>query len=394
MKIINKKILLKIIIFIIMSYLQSYAKWERTSVPENGQMKINAICCGDLYAATDSSLYISYDTGATWQIINGAPKNILSLDCKNFVFIGTKEEGIIEKHPGGAWIRYGLSRLGAIYSIKFILPPAYFFIGTDNGIYIYDYLLSDTNQITHIFYQKVKALAATYYNSYYIRPTTYTMNYYYFYASTDIGIYFADLSFNSETKETKYIKNWSLINDSIKNITSLASPYDYFNSNTNIILAGTSNNGIFISFNKGLSWKEFNEGLDELNVTTLCYPEGNILYLFAATYTNGKASIWRRPLTDITSVTTIPKNIHSQASNLEFNVSNNILKYKLSKTSDVEIRIYDLKGKVIFNTRFYNQMQGEYLLSLMQRGINAGVYILELKAVGNKIQKPINIIRR
>jgi ligand-binding sensor domain-containing protein len=389
----NKNNLKIFIMFLLISIGFIYGDWERINDSFFKNIGIihdfsKAGCA--IQAATDSGVFWSGDSGKTWKMMANSPKNVLSLDDNTIA--GTRDSGIYDR-MGDQWSKKGSIEISPINAIIDIWGN--YIIGTNSGLY-HRYYNKDSKNKFGLDYYKINSLSSKIikYLTVGIHPIEEIGSINNVYVGSDSGFFMAQIYVYYDSPLAGSA-NWQSRNNGLTNlkIRAVAAPEFEYVLLAGIILIGTED-GVFISVDTGLTWKAFNEGLgdERKNITALEYTDCSFLY--AATYSNGQTTIWRRPLTDITSVTTIPKNIHSQVSNLEFNVSNNILKYKLSKTSDVEIRIYDLKGKVVYNTRFYNQMQGEYLFSLMQRGINAGVYILELKAVGNKIQKPINIIRR
>ena len=376
-------------VFTIIYSLNIFAEWKKIQGPLNGMIKINGVV--GFYAGTDSGVYSFNDTENTWILLQGSPKNITSLF--NNMTAGTRDSGIYENIPKVGWLKWCCVSLSTINDVLYLMNN--YLIATNNGLYIADLQKQNSNAyLINSSIGKVNAIAATPYDYRLSNPIGIYSTYYYIYAGTDSGIFF-NRNMTDINGSNTFLQQWERINNGLKSlkITALTSPTGVYFQDTNFIFAGTEV-GIYYSLNRGQNWYQYTDGkvFFDSYVTAIHY---SYPYLYAATYNNGIAYIWRLPISDIlpTNINKFNKFLFNKQS-IEFNVSNNILKYKLSKTSDVEIRIYDLKGKVVYNTRFYNQMQGEYLFSLMQRGINAGVYILELKAVGNKIQKPINIIRR
>jgi hypothetical protein len=171
--------------------------------------------------------------------------------------------------------------------------------------------------------------------------------------------------------------SWTPANTGLPDSISVYS----FTFSGSTILAGTSK-GVFLSGNNGTSWADFNTGLSATNVGFLAYNSSN---LFAGTQGGG---VWRRPQSDIPAVST--KQYVNPTEKFNISLNNMLLKYTLPATSDVSVRIFDLKGRSVFSSITRRQSTGLHTLPLTTvHGLSSGSYILEFSAGVYKVCKTI-----
>ncbi len=152
----------------------------------------------------------------------------------------------------------------------------------------------------------------------------------------------------------------------------------------NNIYAGTFGNGVFVSNDFGNNWIQRNEGLGNVTVYSLCIINN---YLFAGTIN----SILRRPLSDLTGITTISNEIPNQFS-LSQNYPNpfnpgtvisfsiGLLSGQLSVNNLVSLKVYDLLGREV-QTLINEQLHpGTYEVDWDGSGFSSGVYYYRLEA--------------
>ena len=144
------------------------------------------------------------------------------------------------------------------------------------------------------------------------------------------------------------------------------------------ILVGTDNLGVFLFSDDGDSLGSFNEGLTNLNVHTIIM--GNSGYVYVGT-DNG---VWRRPLSEITSVEENPMQIPSSyilSQNFPnpFNPSTKI-KYSVPQSSQVVIKIFDIVGNEIETLVNEEKPAGSYELTWNAANLPSGVYFYQLRA--------------
>ena len=65
---------------------------------------------------------------------------------------------------------------------------------------------------------------------------------------------------------------------------------------------------------------------------------------------------------------------------------NTIIKFKIKRTSDVSLKIYDISGKLIDGIFYENVHTGEYQYEFDGTGLTSGVYFYRLSADGNVVE--------
>jgi len=272
------------------------AQWEKTNGPYVALgIRCIALSGSNIFAGTESGVYLSTDNGSSWIAANmGIKTSIISLAVSgNNIFAGTLYLGIyLSKDNGNSWmpVNNGLPhpvKDPAIKNINSIVvkgtilfagtTDAGVFISTNNGstwsesgmqtssinslavsgnnIYAatsFGVYLSSDDGLT--WTARNNGLIGKYVNSFAVNETT-------VYAATNYGLF----------KSTDNALNWTSESGKLSgyNITSVAF------SDTNIFVA-TSNGGTFLSANNGGSWVTINNGLNGLNINTLAI-NGNIV---------------------------------------------------------------------------------------------------------------------
>jgi hypothetical protein len=144
-------------------------------------------------------------------------------------------------------------------------------------------------------------------------------------------------------------------------------------------LVGTDSLGVFLFNDDGDSLGSRNDGLANLNIHTLTIDNNN--YVYAGT-DNG---VWRRSLSDITSVEEeqfdeIPTEFSlSQNYPNPFNPSTRI-KYQVSSNSFVSLVVYDILGNEIETLVNEEKSVGIYKITWNAASMPSGVYFYHLKA--------------
>lgn len=174
---------------------------------------------------------------------------------------------------------------------------------------------------------------------------------------------------------------WTLVDSGLGNtdINSLAS---YGTS----IFAGTSS-GIYQSTNNGNYWSPINTGLPK-DPLALFYPIIKALAvdgsdLIAGTFLLG---VWRRPLSQITSVDRSPGGIPKEMT-LEQNYPNpfnpsTIIRFELPSTSRITLRVYNLLGQVVATLIDREEPAGSHDAEWHASRFASGIYFYRLEATG------------
>jgi hypothetical protein len=143
-------------------------------------------------------------------------------------------------------------------------------------------------------------------------------------------------------------------------------------------LVGTDSLGVFLFTDNGDSLGSRNDGLTNLNIHTLTIDNNN--YVYAGTE-NG---VWRRPLSEVTSVKEnqmpIPSDFDlSQNFPNPFNPSTKI-KYSIPQTSQVQIKVFDVLGNEIETLVNEEKPVGTYELTWNAANLPSGVYFYQFRA--------------
>jgi hypothetical protein len=143
------------------------------------------------------------------------------------------------------------------------------------------------------------------------------------------------------------------------------------------MLIGTEDLGVFVFSDEGDSLGSRNEGLTNLNIHTLTLDNTGFVYAGTA---NG---VWRRPLSEVTSVEEnqieIPSSyILSQNFPNPFNPST-VISYQLPVSSDVTLKVYDILGNEIATLVDEYKPAGRYEAEFNASSLPSGVYFYQLK---------------
>jgi len=144
-------------------------------------------------------------------------------------------------------------------------------------------------------------------------------------------------------------------------------------------LVGTDSLGVFLFSDNGDSLGSRNDGLTNLNIHTLTIDNND--YVYAGT----DDGVWRRPLSEITSVEEelideIPtKFLLSRNYPNPFNPSTRI-KYQVSRNSLVSLVVYDILGNEIETLVNQEKPAGTYEVTWYAENLPSGVYFYQLKA--------------
>lgn len=181
-----------------------------------------------------------------------------------------------------------------------------------------------------------------------------------------------------------YGQNW---------ITVLNKPsayvYSLFKYN-NLVFAGTDS-GLFISNDYGFSFEYKNENLGRTRVADMMYYNGDI-YLANSNYAEVPVSVWKRPVSELTSVN---ENISTIAEKIEllqnfpnpFNNSTRIF-FKVpesfvssGKENLVILKVFDITGNEVAELFKGSPSSANNSLDFDASSLSSGVYFLRLTAV-------------
>lgn len=144
------------------------------------------------------------------------------------------------------------------------------------------------------------------------------------------------------------------------------------------LFAGSSSYGVFLSTNNGISWVAFNTGLTSYGVNGLAVSGA---YLFAGT----SGGVWRRPLSDITTLVGKPSTVLPTQFDLAQNYPNpfnptTMINYQLPKNSFVTLKVYDVLGRGVATLVNEKENAGSYSVKFDGSTFASGVYLYRLEA--------------
>jgi hypothetical protein len=140
--------------------------------------------------------------------------------------------------------------------------------------------------------------------------------------------------------------------------------------------------GVFVSYDFGRTWNEFNDGLTNTFIRAVCVSRGNV---YAGTIGSG---VWSRSLLEIQ--TTYSKTSESEAPErfvLEQNYPNpfnpiTIINFQLPIDNYVTLKVYDVLGREVATLVNEELKQGEHETTFSAAGLSSGTYFFRL-TMGN-----------
>jgi hypothetical protein len=159
--------------------------------------------------------------------------------------------------------------------------------------------------------------------------------------------------------------------------------FDIDPNRPNVLFVG-SDVGAYVSFNSGGSWQFLGSGLPMVSVYDFkIHPTAN--YLVAGTH--GR-SMYKIDLAQVVGVqqtsAEVPEGYYlSQNYPNPFNPSTKI-SYRLSAADNVELKVYDITGKIITSLVNAKQSAGSYEVEFNAAGLSSGVYFYALIVNGQQ----------
>jgi len=362
------------------------AQWQKANFPSG--LIVNCITSdqANIYAGTDSGLYISHDNGVSWSAsgftgkIHSVAINENNIFVSRFYSSKTVPAGVYVSSDNG--ITWDSSFTCGVNDVLVTVKGSNIFamMLDENSEIIYISVSADNGvSWTPLMNTRAFGLQVNLFSS--DESNIYLNNGVRFFVSPDNGASWVPHNFNWRVQSAISIDGQvfyaSFDNIFGPGIYSLAE-FNYLSyyassivrSGTNIF-AGTFYNGVFISSDTLKNWATFNTGLADTNVTILATNETTI---FA--YTD-KHNIWSRPLSDI--ITTVhPVNTPPDFA-LYPNPANNLLTIQTSPGYTGEaftISITNTLGQVISTPTPLLKKEEHATIDI--NGLPPGVYFVQL----------------
>ena len=379
------------------------AQWVRMTNGMPATLNIKAIATNGstVYAGSPNyqMLYVSKNNGLDWTAYSMGYNYLHS-----FAFVGSKlfagtGWGLIEIDTSN--YTYTSNSFNRLYQMSIAANGNYIYVGTsDSNIFI-----STNAGITW-------SRPSNEYNNIYSLYTTGSN----VYAATSKGVLYSTNNGLTWTR-IQYL-NWQNLSVITKDNTILAglpsgcmrstnSGFSWIPSSDldgavysmiikgNRIIAGinsgnNSSTGISMTTNLGVNWIPKGDGLNK----DIYFVSANDEYIFAGSRFYG---IWRRPLTEMVGVENISTEVPAGFSIKQnypnpFNPTTNI-EFDVSKSSDLKITVFDIKGREIQTLVNERLNAGRYKVIFDGSSLNTGVYFYRLIANGYTETKRMFLIK-
>ncbi|NOX64233.1 MAG: T9SS type A sorting domain-containing protein [Chlorobi bacterium] len=386
-------------------FSQVNAQWVKTDYPPQGSVESIAVCGNIVVVGSQiGGIYVSTDNGSTWnESSNGLPSS--GLEVPRIICDGTKFYAAIKyfgayvsTDNGTSWSGGGNGLPNSPYIQTLAVDGNKIFLGTKKGVYFStdnganwneaNTGLSDTDVRTlgiiggtilagtytdHLYKSALNNINWSLSNNglpsngNHVRSFASISNR--IFAGTNYGVYYSDDGGS----------NWIAANAGMEN--SFVSELVAYKDNLFASLVSGEGGGVLISTDLGVTWSEINQGFPE-------YPYVSALALGTSDIFAGGPdgwSVWRRPLSEITSV----KNKNNELP-LEFSLSQNYpnpfnpstnIQYSIPRESEVSILIYNILGAEVDKLFSGISSAGNYELNWNASNFPSGIYFLRMSAV-------------
>ena len=380
------KTLIQTLLFFLLLAQLCFAQWVQTNGPTNERINTLTVMAGNLFAGSSVGVFHSSNNGDVW---NEGNNSLTSLMVTSFAFTGMNlfagvvREGVfLSTNLGASWTFVGIG-LPSVYALAISGTNLYagsslgVFLSTNNGTswisvgLTENYICALTTSGENIFAGTCEAgiFLSTNRGSSWTSVNNGLTNTFVDVLAVSGENIFAGTEGGGIFLSTNQGANWTAVNNGLTGFV-----YALAVSGENLF-AGTSD-GVFHTTNNGIIWNEVNSGLISNDVTALAVSSEHI---FA-----GTAGVWRRPLSEITSVEEQIDEIPT-----EFLLSNNYpnpfnpstkIKYSIPQSSTVIIKVFDVLGNEIETLVNEEKPAGTYEITWFVENFPSGVYFYQVKA--------------
>jgi hypothetical protein len=376
-----------------------------------------AVSGSTIFAGTDAGVFLSTNNGTSWTPVNsgltGDALDIRSLEVSgSTIFAGTDTGVFLSTNNGNSWtpVDSGLTGYGLdVYS--FVVSGSTIFAGTYDGVW--------SRPLSQMLPAPSAPLLSSPANGAMNQPISSTLSW-----GTVSGATSYSITVYTSNSFSSTISAQSGLNSGSCNITGLAASTTYYwkVSATNIagtsawsstwnfttvppvpgipVLSSPANGALNLPSSVTLSWgtvsgaTSYNMQLStnisfantltsQVNLTNgstaITGLKNNTSYYWRVAGINaGGSSAWSNAWSFSVNYTSV-LNLSESVIQPSFSLRNGMVAYSLNTQCPVEIRIYDILGKKIFQ---FNRMQsaGQYSLLLRTLSLPANLYIVHFKA--------------
>ncbi|MGE5433140.1 MAG: T9SS type A sorting domain-containing protein [Syntrophomonadaceae bacterium] len=360
---------------------ESWTKAD-SGLPPNSAINSVAYNNGEIFARTDSGLFISYDYGDSWSDIGSSlpagsyDNNVFaSSDATGImnIFAGTVKGLFRSADIGKSWIEVnsGLPISEENHTSAIAQTGPYILI----GFWSYKY---DGN------YQRYGGLFRSSDNGEnWVKlsqglPENFSVR--------DIAIIETNIIAGTDNGIFLSTDNGTSWNNIIPIFPEVIYPHSFAVNKSNLF--ALSQNGVYFTADNGLNWKEISQGLPEfiikqeqpVTITLMCLASSNT-HLFLGIFGHG---VWRLPLSGMESGVQSPPDVPLKFS-LEQNYPNpfnpsTTIKFTLPYPQHVTLKIFDLLGREVATLVNEVKAEGIHNVTWKAENVSSGIYFYELRA--------------
>jgi hypothetical protein len=291
-----------------------------------------AVSSGNLFAGTDSGVFLSTNNGTSWTAVNSGltDTRVYSLAVSgSSIFASTTSSVYHSSNSGSTWTA----------------------VGSNSGL-----------------------------------PAS---SYYCHLAASGNNVFAGKWGINGIYRSSNNGATWTAVNSGLPESTWVFS----FAVSGNNIFAGTNSAGVFLSTNSGTSWTGFYDGLPGWGVDGLAVGES---YIFASVTAHAMHQIWRRPLSEIVgTINGKPQQglVKPYADGFKINIIKNRIAVLLPETMNngaITVGLFTIAGKRIYSAK-HQAYNG--ILNVPVSGLSTGTYLMSIRGNTATLSSPFFVTK-
>jgi photosystem II stability/assembly factor-like uncharacterized protein len=331
----------------------------------NTDVRALAVIDSNIFAGTYGGVFLSTDTGTSWTTVNsglGANTHVYSFGVSGSnIFVATDSRGVLfSTNIGTSWTQ--VKGFVNPYTVSLAVSGSNILVGTYGGVFLSTDTGTSWTQVT-------TGLA----ESYLVYSFAFSDSN--IFAGTEKGII---LSTDTGT-------SWTAVNSDLPVNTHVYS----FGVSGSSIFAGTDS-GVFLSTDNGANWAAINSCLMYTDIRSLAVIDSNI---FAGTYGGG---VWRMPLSETTAI--INHKLQRETSDFHIRPPSHTspfvtVAFSLPQSEHITVKTYDLSGRTIAVLVNKSLGSGSHRITWNTQNMSSGCYMIKLQSGSYSFVKNFSIIR-